>query len=307
MRSLGHGPTSQIAMIKKVLGTLCIKKVMPHMKKISNPNKLMYPEDKITKEDVLNYYQEVHEYILPYIALRPLTLLRCPNDYHQCFYQRHLNETTTPKALYKTEEYLYLKDQQGLFELVQIGVLEIHPWGSTIKHLDSPDILIFDLDPAPDVAWFKVVAAAYEIKEYLAQYHLTSFVKTTGGKGLHVVIPIKPKYNWDKVQQFSQLFVQTMEQIKPDEYISKMTKAKRQGKIFIDYLRNQRSATAIAPYSTRARLHAPVATPLFWDELSKNNEDNSYTINTLPKRLQSLKQDPWENFWTVNNNLDLKN
>lgn len=281
--------------------------------KITHPNKVLYPEDNITKQDLLNYYETVSDYILPYLSLRPLTLVRCPSDYNHCFYQRHYNKTTQ-KTLHPVEDpkdeaheqYIYLSDKQGLLSLVQMGVLEIHPWGSTIKHLEQPDVLVIDLDPAPDVSWSKVVQAAKEVRTHLAQYKLTSFVKSTGGKGLHVVVPILPEYDWEEVKEFTHVFVQFLERLKPQDYISSMTKSKRTGKIFIDYLRNQRTATAIGPYSTRARIHAPVSTPLAWDELSTNREENSYTIKTLPQRIEQLKEDPWKDFWTIKQSLRLE-
>lgn len=280
---------------------------------ITHEDKILYPEDNITKRDLLNYYELISDYILPYLALRPLTLVRCPSGYNDCFFQRHYNKTRQ-KALYpiedpqskEHEQYIYLRDKQGLLGLVQMGVLEIHPWGSTINQLDHPDIIIIDLDPAQDVPWSKVVQGAKEIRNYLAQYKLTSFVKTTGGKGLHVVVPILAEYNWDEVKNFTHVFVQWMEQLNPKDYIGVMTKSKREGKIFVDYLRNQQAATAISPYSTRARPHAPVATPLSWEELSNHMEDNTYTLKTLPKRLEQLKKDPWEDFWSIKQSLRLK-
>jgi bifunctional non-homologous end joining protein LigD len=280
--------------------------------KLSHPTKILYPEDGITKGDLLAYYETISDCILPFLRNRPLTLLRCPDSYQHCFYQRHFNKTTptTLKAIPitskgVTEDYLYLNDKKGLLTLVQMGVLEIHPWGSTIKKLEKPDWLTIDLDPAPDVAWKKVVEAAFDVKHYLEEYQLTSFVKTTGGKGLHVVVPIQPEYDWEGVKNFAHVFVEFLEQLKPKEYVSKMTKSKRTGKIFIDYLRNQRSATAISVYSTRARLHAPVSTPLHWDELSDNLKDNYFTISTIIKRLEEQKRDPWEAFWNVKQSLRL--
>lgn len=215
-----------------------------------------------------------------------------------------MGESTYP-GLCEIESYIYLKDENGLFNLVQMGTLEIHPWGSTVQHLEKPDMIVFDLDPAPDIFWTGVVDAALDIRHYLAQYQLISFIKTTGGKGLHIVIPIEPNYDWESVKNFTHIFVQTLEKVKPCEYVSKMSKSKRKGKIFIDYLRNQRAATAIAPYSLRARIHAPVATPLSWDELSTHIEDNTYTIKTLLHRLKGLKKDPWQDFWNIKNCLDI--
>lgn len=280
---------------------------------ISNPDKILYPEDKVTKHDLLNYYELVSPLMLPFISLRPLTLLRCPTHYKECFFQRHYNEGT-PQALHpllaeKTsnpEQYIYLNSEQGLFNLVQMGVLEIHPWGSKIQQLEYPDVIVFDLDPGPGVSWSEIVSAAKEIRDYLLQYKLISFVKSTGGKGLHVVLPIKPEYEWSEVKEFSHVFVSLLERIHPDRFVSKMTKSKREGKIFLDYLRNQRTATAIAPYSTRARLHVPVAIPLFWDELSNRIQDNVFTIKTLPKRLKELKEDPWKEFWKIKQSLRLE-
>ncbi len=274
---------------------------------ISNPDKLFYPEDEISKEDVLHYYDSVSDKILPYLIDRPLTLVRCPNGYQHCFYQRHDTHTDLHSVAIqkdkKTAHYLYLTNKEELFNLVQMGVLEIHPWGSCITHIEQPDVIIFDLDPAPDVPWSRVVAAALDVREQLAQIQLTSFVKSTGGKGLHVVIPIKPEQEWDDIKEFTHVFSQFMERLKPKEYISTMSKAKRVGKIFIDYLRNQRTATAIAPYSTRARIHAPVATPLFWEELSEHPEDTFFTLKTVPQRLEQLKEDPWQHFYAIKQSL----
>ncbi|KTC99169.1 DNA ligase D [Legionella erythra] len=295
---------------EKVKPVETIEDSMPKSKStaiiLSNPDKVLYREDSITKQDLYDYYERISDHILPYISGRFLSLVRCPSSYTECFYQKHLNQ----KSDYlfslpvrdkngEMEDYLYLKDKQGLLSLVQMGVLEIHPWGSTVKRYEYPDILIFDLDPGSGVAWGEVVNAALDIRDRLATYQLRSFVKTTGGKGLHVVIPIKPEHDWDMIKQYTHVFVEYLEKINPKKYISTMAKVKRKGKIFVDYLRNQRGATAIAPYSTRARLHAPVAVPLHWEELSARFDDHVYTIHTLPQRLEKLKSDPWADFWTL--------
>jgi bifunctional non-homologous end joining protein LigD len=281
---------------------------------LTNPNKMLYPEDRISKAEVYAYYRDISDYILPFMQKRPLTLVRCPANYQHCFYQKHFNKSSAKslrsfpivgKKDNELDDYLYLVDQAGLLGLVQMSVLEIHPWGSTIDHIEFPNILIFDLDPAPDVSWETVVKTAFAVKKYLQDLQLQSFVKNTGGKGLHVVIPIQPEYDWNVIRQFSELFVQFMKQQDPKKYIINMSKAKRTGKIFLDYLRNQRNATAIGPYSTRARLHAPVATPLHWDELTKDIEDTFFTLRTLPKRLASLKKDPWAEFWQVKQSLKI--
>lgn len=270
---------------------------------LTNPDKALYPEDGITKEDLLDYYQKIHKWILPYIINRPLSLLRCPDNYNECFYQKHLNkfkpegvETISIKEKSKRDKYIYIKNLRGLLSLVQLGVLEIHPWGSSIKDVNHPDMMTFDLDPAPEVPWKKVVAAAKLLKTELAKLKLKSFVKSTGGKGLHVVVPIAPNYTWEQVKTFSHAFVKYIVMNHPDDYVGSASKVKRKGKIFIDYLRNQKGATAIAPYSTRARAGAPVAVPLAWEELSNRVRDNGYTILTLPERLKKLKKDPWKGF-----------
>ena len=280
--------------------------------KITHPDKILYPEDRITKEELLHYYDFISPLMIPYLKNRPLTLLRCPDDYSQCFYQRHFNKTT-PKELKavlieskgKKGEYIYLNDKKGLLSLVQFGVLEIHPWSSTVNTIEQPDWITIDLDPAPDVSWNNVVTAAFDIKNHLEQYKLKCFVKTTGGKGLHVVIPIKPHYDWDEIKNFTHIFVIYMEQINPKKYISTMTKSKRSGKIFIDYLRNQRGATAVSVYSTRARPHAPISTPLDWDELSSDKRDTDFSLKTIIKRIETQKSDPWGAFLKSHQKLPL--
>lgn len=280
--------------------------------KLTHPNKLLYPESKITKKDVADYYAGIQKWILPYIVNRPLTLVRCPEGYENCFYQKHFNEQAlegmydiTIKEKKGSDDYIYIKDEQGLMAFPQLGVLEIHPWGSRIENVECPDLIIFDLDPGPSLPWKKIVGAAFEIKKILEEMHLKSFVKTTGGKGLHVVIPIKPEYDWQEVKTFAHVLVDYLVQTHPLDYVNKMTKSKRNNKIFVDYLRNQRGATAVAPYSTRARAHAPIATPLAWDELTNDRRDTFFTLKTLPKRLATLRKDPWVNFFKVKQTLNL--
>ncbi len=280
--------------------------------KLTHPDKILYSEDKISKGDVARYYDEIQKWILPYITNRPLTLVRCPEGYKKCFYQKHLTGSVskwlygiTIKEKNGKAEYIYLKDAAGLLALTQIDILEIHPWGSRIENVEHPDVIVFDLDPSPEVKWKEVVEAAKEVKKKLAKIKLKGFVKTTGGKGLHVVVPIKPEYDWETIKTFAKAFVTILEQKNPNKYISNMSKQKRKGKIFIDYLRNQRGATSIAPFSTRARQHAPVSTPLAWNELTSHFEDTFYTIKTLPNRLKKLKKDPWDEFFKIRQSLNL--
>lgn len=278
---------------------------------LSHPDKILYPDVNITKLDLANYYNEISEWILPYICQRPLTLLRCPNGQKKkCFYQRHLTvETENLFAIslidktHKHEPYLYIKNKLGLMTLIQLGVLEIHPWGSQIDKIEKPDFITFDLDPGSDTEWKKVIEAAFLVKEHLKKINLHSFVKTTGSKGLHVVIPIKRLYSWGKIKIFAYTFVKYLAAQNPQLIVANMNKVKRTGKIFVDYLRNQRSASTIAPYSTRIRSNAAVATPLNWDELSTRIKSDTFTVKTLPKRLVQLKHDPWADFFILKQKL----
>lgn len=274
---------------------------------LTHPERVVYPEGQITKLEIAIYYSQVKDWMLPYVAKRPLTLVRCPAGMSgECFYQKHLG-TNQSKSLFsiKIKEtegvgvYSYLKDEKGLYALVQIGALEIHTWGSHVSTVEKPDMIIFDLDPAPDVAWKKVIKAACVVREHLQSIHLQSFVKTTGGKGLHVVVPIKPSLPWLEIKELSHAFVNSLVEMYPNDYVSVMTKEKRKGKIFIDYLRNQRGATAVAPYSTRARANASVSMPLAWDELTTKIKSDSFTIKNAVKHLNKLKQDPWEEFLQI--------
>jgi bifunctional non-homologous end joining protein LigD len=250
--------------------------------------------------------------MLPYLADRPLSLLRCPEGQAKtCFFQKHA-AAGTPEALRRieieekneTETYLIADDLPGLLSLAQMGVLEIHVWGSRGDRLDQPDWLVFDLDPAPDVPWKEVVAAAHLLRDTLSDLGLETFAKITGGKGVHLVAPLSPRRaDWEAVKSFSQRIAQSLAEEFPDRFIAKMSKAARQGKIFIDYLRNDRGSTAIAPYSTRAKGGATVAVPLDWKELTAKLRPEEWTVETVPSRLKKLKRDPWADFFEVKQTL----
>jgi bifunctional non-homologous end joining protein LigD len=198
---------------------------------------------------------------------------------------------------------LILDGLDGLVDLVQASVLEIHPWGSTAADLESPDRLIFDLDPGEDVPWSAVIEAAFDVRSRLEAHGLQSFVKTSGGKGLHVVLPIEPVAGWDEAKGFTQRVAETMGKSQPDRYVATMAKKARRGRIFVDYLRNGRGATAVAPYSTRALPLASVSTPLGWDELSEGVRADHFRIDNLRQRLDVLKADPWAGFFTLRQRL----
>ena len=248
--------------------------------RLTHPDRVLYPEDEFTKRDLAEYYERIADWILPYVAGRPLTLVRCPEGYAgQCFFQKHLTGSL-PDAVRgvmvdvkgKQEEYVAIDDVAGLIALVQMGVLELHPWPAREDNLERPDQLVFDLDPGEGTDWKDVVQGARDVRDRLESAGLTTFLRTSGGKGLHVVVPLSRRNNWDEFKAFAKSVADAMTRDEPDRYIATMSKAKRRGKLFIDYLRNQRGATAIASYSTRRRRGAPVATPLAWDELTDDTQ-----------------------------------
>jgi len=250
----------------------------------------------------------VWDYMEPHVVRRPLALVRCPEGVGgQCFFQKHaaaglISERIRRIKDQKGEELIYIDDLDGLRTLVQAGVLEIHVWGSTVDDIEHCNRIVFDLDPGDDVPWAAVNNAARELRERLAELKLESFVKTTGGKGLHVVVPTNGE-PWDETKDFAHAMILAMAADAPDKYVSKMTKSIRGGKIFLDYLRNGRGATAIVAYSTRARAGATVSVPVDWDELGPKLTPNKFTVLNIGKRLASLKKDPWARIGKVKQKL----
>lgn len=271
--------------------------------KLTHPDRLYWPDEGVTKEGLANYYSEVWSWIAPHIVARPLALLRCPDGITgQQFFQKHLwngankNILSVKDPKHPSEPLVSIENLDGLIGLVQAAALEIHPWGSTTADLEKPDLITMDLDPGEGTGWPQVIKAAKDIRERLTDAGLTPFIKTSGGKGLHVVCPLKPKANWDAVKRFCKLIADRMAADDPDVYVSVMTKSKRPGKIFIDYLRNERGMTAVAAYSTRARPGAMVSMPIEWEELDTGIGPKSFTIDNTMARLQSLKRNPWADF-----------
>lgn len=267
---------------------------------ISSPDKVLYPRQGITKHALARYYEAVAEHMLPHLVERPLMLLRCPQGrQRKCFVQRHLGDGMGENVVGVpvdeedgTVEHVAIETISGLIRLVQMGVLEIHPWGSRRDALDKPDRLILDLDPAEDVGFADVMAAAREIRDRLRALGLESFVKTTGGKGLHVTVPILRRHDWREAKAFTRALAEAMVDSAPERYTAQLRKSARKGKIFIDYLRNDRGATAIAPYSSRAREGGTVALPVSWDELGRNLDPTRFTVATVPA-LVAKRADPW--------------
>ncbi len=270
---------------------------------LTHPDRVLYPEQGITKLDLAHYYASVADWMLPHVAGRPLTLVRCPGGYaKQCFYQRHTNESLDPaigairvKDNKSIASYVSIDSLSGLIALVQMGVLEIHTWGARAEHIEQPDQLVFDLDPDVTLSWTALKDAAMTLKKRISDLGLSAFLKSTGGKGLHVVVPVKPTKDWTFVKEFAKAVAQSIVHERPDRYTATMSKAKRKDKVFIDYLRNAKTATAVCAYSTRARAGAPVSLPLRWQEL-KDDVRTQFTLHTVPKRLERLKKDPWDDF-----------
>ena len=265
---------------------------------ITNPNRVISKTGNITKGELAEYYAAVASIILPGIARYPLSLLRCPSGIDgQCFYQRNPGKGLGPdvhpfqfRHKGKMFEYLYIEDEKGLLEVIQMGTVEIHPWGARIDNIDCPDRLIFDLDPAPYVPFEALRLAAQDLRQRLQRKGLEAVLKCTGGKGLHVTVPLAAKDKWSVVRSFAASVAEEMVAASPEAYIDTMSKAKRSGKIFIDYFRNDYTATAIADYSVRARPGAPVAMPLEWKELRSLKAADQFTMKDVLKRLK--KKEP---------------
>ena len=282
--------------------------------RITHPQRVLYPADGITKLEVARYYEHMAPWILPHLKGRPLTLVRCPEGYRAgCFYQKHVTDRI-PEALDRVEVeeaegracYLVANTTAAVVALAQLGVLELHTWGAQQNGLDRPDRMILDLDPAPDLPWGEVIEAAQLIKAVLDELALKSFVKTTGGKGLHLVVPLQRKHKWDEVKDFSKAVAGHLARTIPARFTDSMSKRVRSGKVYIDYLRNGEGATAVAAYSTRARPGAPVSVPLSWDEISPSLRSDQFTIRNVGERLSKLAVDPWEEYFTVRQHLTMK-
>ncbi len=271
---------------------------------ISHPQRVIYPGTHITKQELAEYYLFVSDKIMPHIVDRPLSMVRCPEGAGEpCFFQRHVGLGKSPYlhevsvgVKGEARDYLMIHDVDGLISLVQWGVIELHPWQCAANNLDKPDRIIFDLDPDPSVSLKQLIEGAQEVRQRMQELGLVTFLKTTGGKGLHVVVPMTPSYSFPAIKSFARAIAESMASDSPTKYTANMSKAKRAGKIFVDYLRNDVTSTAVAPYSARAREGATVSTPVAWEELTANLKLPSFTIDTVPQRLKKQKKDPWQDF-----------
>jgi bifunctional non-homologous end joining protein LigD len=271
---------------------------------LTHPEKVLFEASGFTKRQLAEYYETVSEWMLPHLAGRPLVLVRCPHGSKgECFYQKDAS-TGFPASIGTvaiehdegTVHYALVDEVADLVSLAQLGVLEIHSWGSLADDVERPDRLIFDLDPGPEVAWDAVIQAAVLLRDRLETLNLGAFVKTTGGKGLHVVTPIVRDIDWGEARSVAKTIADALAAEAPDSYTTNPLKDRRQGRIFIDYIRNTRGATAVAAYSTRARERAPVSVPIRWDELEAGVRSDGYTISSVPRRLEALVADPWAGY-----------
>ncbi len=280
-----------------------MKKENPDMTVISSPDRVVYPDAGITKQEVADYYAAIAHWLLPEVAGRPLSLLRCPEGIAgECFFQKHhaeaFGDSVHAIAVRAkdggTSDYMVVRDVDGLLGLVQMGTLELHPWGACGDDLEHPDRLVFDLDPGDGVAWNAIIAAARDVRDRLEELGMQSFVRLTGGKGLHVVVPIAPGPSWKQAKTFCEGFADAMASSAPERYVATASKALRDGVVFIDWLRNSRGATSVASWSLRARAGAPVAVPLRWSELGRTDSGADYPLARALRRASSLRSDPWE-------------
>ena len=272
--------------------------------RISHPDRPIYPDLGISKLDLARYFDAVGSWILPHVRGRPLTLVHCPSGVAGgCLFLRHA-KAWGPNALErvrirektKVGEYLVANSLEAVVALAQMGIVEIHTWNSTIGDVERPNRLIWDLDPGPEVTWPQVVATARLLRQVLATMKLDSWVKTTGGRGLHVVVPIRPRLDWSACLDFGRALSQAVERTDPGLYTTAFAKRGREAKILLDYLRNNRTNTAICAYSPRARAGAPVSMPLAWTELKSTPP--RWTLPDVARRLRR-RTDPWADYWTT--------
>jgi bifunctional non-homologous end joining protein LigD len=278
--------------------------------RLTHPDRVYYPALGFTKLDLALYYVSIADAVLPHLEGRPLTLLRCPDGVGgESFYQKHPGFWTPPAVRRvavpgEREEYLFVDSVPGLVALAQAGILEIHPWNSRVSRLEEPDQVIFDLDPDEALPFSRVTAAARRVRALLGEHGLESFVKTTGGKGLHVCVPLVPERGWEDLADFTRAVAVRLERDDPGSFTANMAKTHRKGKIYVDYLRNVRGANAVGAYSTRAREGAPVSVPVQWDELDRLSSPADFTVAEVPLRMLGFGSEPAGNPWA--GYLDLK-
>lgn len=278
--------------------------------RLTHPDRVVFPEGH-TKADVAKYYTAVMPQLLEAIRGRPLSVVRCPDGISgERFFQKHVKAGLKRVHTLRIREesgtqgdYFYVEKPDEVMELVQFNAIEFHPWATVASDLEHTGYVVFDLDPAPGVRWSRVVAAAKRVRDACWQSQLTAFVRTTGGKGLHVVVPLRPAVSWAAAKEFAHMLAEALVKAHPKEFVATASKLQRRGKIFIDYLRNARGATSVASYSLRARAGAAVATPLRWEELDDLANPATLNIRSVPARLRRLRSDPWKGFEKIRQRL----
>lgn len=283
--------------------------------RLTHPDRVLFPEQGASKRTIAAYYQRVCTRMLPYVDKRPLTLVRCPDGWDgECFYQKHAN-ASIPTAVGRieireqsghTREYMLVDSVNGLVATAQVGALELHIWGARSDRLDRPERIVFDLDPDEGLAFARVREAAFELRDMLKSAGLRCFPLLTGGKGIHVVVPIRRTRTWSEAKDFARGLASRMAEAAPDKYVTKASRAARSGKIYIDWLRNERGATAIAPYSLRARVGAPVAAPVNWDAVESCKSAHVFTLGNVENWLSSAAGS-WRDYFSVHQSITREN
>lgn len=272
--------------------------------RLTSAERVVFADAGITKGDVADYYRAVSRWLLPELLHRPLSLVRCPHGADaDCFFQKHHAESLGPhvrsirlRELEGEDDYLYIDDLDGVLELVQMNTLEFHVWGARVDDVERPDRLVFDLDPDEALPWNDVKAGARQVRDRLAKVGLRSWVRLSGGKGLHVVVPLRRGADWSQAKAFCEGIADAMVEQAPERFVATASKAQREGRIFIDWLRNARGATSVTGWSLRARPGAPVAMPLSWDELGRIREPRAFDLARAARRARLLRRDPWPGF-----------
>jgi bifunctional non-homologous end joining protein LigD len=281
--------------------------------RITHPDKLMFPELGLTKLDIAKYYESVGTRMLPHLKGRPLTLVFCPTGVAKgCTYLRH-TKVWGPKAIRRVKiqektkigEYMVVDTLEGLVSLAQMNVLEIHTWNSVIDRVEQPDRIVLDLDPGHQVTWPQVIAAARQVQKVLTTAGLKAWLKTTGGRGLHIVVPLAPTRDWSECLEFSRAIAEVMVEHDPSMYTTDFRKAGRERKILIDYLRNNRTNTSICAFSVRAREGAPVSMPIAWADLKPLLKPERFTVTSTQTYLTRRRDDPWREYWKSKQRLKL--
>ena len=273
---------------------------------LSHADRVIFPSQGLSKLDVARYYEAAADWLLPHLDGRPLSVIRCPSGAtRDCFFQKHLHEPVPAELQAELREtagahpYMITGDIAAVIRLVQLNVLELHTWGTRDTQMDNPDRMVLDLDPDPELRWDRVVEAAHLVCALLHELGLQSFPKTTGGRGLHLVVPLQPQHSWEEVQAFARGVADHLASVLPTQFTSRKPKELRHKRVYVDYSRNAQGATVVAPMSVRARPGAPVSVPLAWEEVLEGIPSNYFTLKNVPQRLAQLREDPWGNFWDL--------